>query len=98
MAIDGTYKLVTDTPMGKQESTLTMAADGGSVSGTTKSMFGESPFSGGKADGDNFEFQVSASSPMGKMELTFKGSVSGDDISGQVTTPFGPANFTGKRA
>jgi hypothetical protein len=97
MAIDGTYNLVTDTPMGKQESTLTLKADGDALIGSTKSMMGEADFSGGKVDGDNFEFMIEAQGPMGKMELTFKGSVSGDDISGEVTTPFGPAKFEGKR-
>jgi hypothetical protein len=98
MAVDGTYKLEITTPMGKQPCALTMKTEGDALSGSTNSRVGGNAiFSGGKADGDNFQFMVVENGPAGKMKMTYKGSVSGDDILGAVTTPFGPANFKGKR-
>ena len=37
MAIDGTYNVEIDTPMGKQESKLTLKTDGDKVSGSMDS-------------------------------------------------------------
>ena len=40
MAIDGTYKIEIDTPMGKQEATLTLKTAGDKLSGTAESAYG----------------------------------------------------------
>jgi hypothetical protein len=99
MAVDGTYKIEIDTPMGKQESTLTLKADGGKLSGSMESMFGKQDFSGGTVTGDSFAFTMEISSPMGNMKLDYTGQVSGDDISGNVKAgDFGTSPFKGKRA
>ena len=99
MAVDGTYKIEIDTPMGKQESTLTLKADGDKLSGVMESMFGKQDFSGGTVTGDNFAFTMKISGPMGDMQLDYTGTVSGDDISGSVKAgDFGSSPFTGKRA
>jgi hypothetical protein len=98
MAVAGTYKTSSNTPMGKQESTLTLIVDGDSLSGSSASPMGTTEFSGGKVDGDNFEFEMNVKSPMGDMKLTFVGTVSGDNISGTVKSQFGDMPFTGARA
>ena len=98
MAVDGTYKIEMDTPMGKQESTLTLKTDGGKLSGSTESMFGKLDFSGGTVTGDSFAFTMKMSGPMGDMQLDYTGQVSGDNISGSVKAgDFGSSPFKGKR-
>lgn len=99
MAIDGTYKLTVNTPMGSQEVTLTLKADGNALSGSSVTPMGSQDFSGGKIDGDTFAFAMNISGPMGQMTLEFTGKVDGDDISGDVQLgSFGSASFKGSRA
>jgi len=100
MAIDGTYNVVVDTPIGKQNNVMTLKTDGDVLSGTMKSLAfnAEDNFTGGKVNGDAFEFEFEAATPMGKMKLEVKGTVSGDKTSGEVKTMFGMAPFEGTRA
>ena len=99
MAVDGTYNIENDTPMGKQPGKLVLQSDGGSLSGTLSGQMGEQPFQNGSVNGDDFVFSVKISGPMGEMQLEFKGTVSGDAISGQVQAgSFGSSPFTGTRA
>ena len=98
MAVDGTYKIEIDTPMGKQEATLTLKTDGDKLSGTSESVFGKMDFSGGTVTGDNIAWSMEISSPMGSMKLEYTGKVSGDDISGDVKAgDFGTSPFKGRR-
>ena|SRR4030042_1792988 len=98
MAIDGTYKIEIDTPMGKQEATLNLKTDGDKLSGTTESAFGKTDFSGGTVSGDTVAFSMEISSPMGNMKLDYSGKVSGNDISGSVKAgDFGSSPFKGKK-
>ena len=48
MAVDGTYSVDIDTPMGKQSGKLTLAAEGDSLSGSFSGPMGEQSFSGGR--------------------------------------------------
>ena len=99
MAVDGTYNIQIDTPMGSQTGKLTLKTDGDSLSGSIVSSMGEQVFDGGTLTGDEFAWSIQVSGPMGDMKLDFKGSVSGDEISGQVELgSFGSANFKGTRA
>ncbi len=98
MAIDGTYKIEIDTPMGKQESTLTLKTDGNKLSGNMESMLGKMDFSGGTVKGDDFAWNMEITSPMGNMKLEYTGKVSGNEISGQVKAgDFGSSPFKGKK-
>jgi len=99
MAVDGTYNIVTESPMGKQDGKLTLKTDGGSLSGSIAGAQGEQAFEGGTVSGDNVEWSVQINGPMGQMKLDFKGSVTGDEISGDVQVgSFGSATFKGTRA
>jgi len=99
MAVDGTYNVEIDTPMGKQESKLIIKTEGGVVSGSMDSPMGAMEFSGGKVSGDEVAWEAEISSPMGKMNLEYKLKVSGDDISGEVKAgDFGTSPLKGKRA
>lgn len=100
MAVDGTYNIEVQTPMGNRPGKLTLKADGDSLSGSYDGgMGGEQAFSGGTVTGDEATWSISVSGPMGQMKLDFKVKVTGDDISGQVQLgSFGTGNITGKRA
>lgn len=99
MAVDGTYNVEIDTPMGKQESKLTLKTDGDALSGTMESPMGTQEFSGGKVSGDEVSWEMEITGPMGKMNLECKLKVSGDDISGEVRAgDFGSSPLRGKRA
>lgn len=99
MAVDGTYNVEIDTPMGKQESKLTLKTDGDKLSGSVESPMGTLEFSGGKVSGDDVSWNMEIESPMGKMDLTYNLKVSGDNISGEVKAgDFGSSPLKGKRA
>jgi hypothetical protein len=99
MAIDGTYSIQIDTPMGAQTAALTLKTDGNILSGSAASGMGESEFTDGTIDGENIAWRMNINSPFGEMTLEFKGNISGDDISGEVTIGnFGTSPFRGSRA
>jgi len=98
MAVDGTYNVEIDTPMGKQESKLTLKTDGDALSGSMDSPMGTMEFSGGKVSGDDISWEMEISSPMGKINLEYNLKVSGDDITGEVKAGnFGSSPLKGKR-
>ena len=99
MAVDGTYNIEVQTPMGNQPGKLTLKTDGDSLSGSFYSgMAGEQAFSGGTVTGDDATWSISVSGPMGQMKLDFKVTVTGDEISGQVQLgSFGTGDIKGKR-
>jgi len=99
MAIDGTYQIEVDTPMGKQAAKLTLKTSGGALSGTIEDSFGKHEFGGGQAEGDQVAWGMEIESPMGKMQLDYTGKVTGDSISGDVKVgSFGTSPFKGQRA
>ena len=99
MAVDGTYNIEVDTPMGTRPGKLTLKTDGGSLSGTYSAEEGENAIDDGTLSGEEVAWSVQISTPMGKFNLDFKGTVSGDAISGQVQAgEFGSFPFKGTRA
>jgi hypothetical protein len=97
MAIDGTYKIEIDTPIGKQEATLTLKTAGDKLSGTGESMMGKNEFTGA-VKGDTLTWTMDINSPMGEMKLEYTAKVTGDDIAGEVKIgTFGSSPFKGKR-
>jgi hypothetical protein len=98
MAVDGTYNIEVDTPMGKQESKLTLKSAGVKLNGTIESSFGKNSFTGGTIKGNEVSWSMEINSPMGNLKLDYKGKVSGNDISGEVKAgDFGTSPFKGKR-
>ena len=99
MAVDGTYNIQINTPMGAQTGKLSLKTDGNSLSGSIATSMGEQSFDSGTISGDELAWSIQLSGPMGQITLDFKGSVSGDDISGRVQLgSFGTADFKGTRA
>ena len=99
MAVDGTWRLTVNTPMGTQESTLVIAASGGALTGTQSAGSGEGrPIDEGTVEGNDIAWKSSINRPM-PMTLAFSGTIEGDTISGSVKLGmFGSASFSGVRA
>jgi len=98
MSVDGTYKIVSKTPVGDQPATLTLKTEGNVLTGSSSSdLEGVAPVLDGKVDGNSFSFSLCPKSPYGELKLDLTGKVEGDTISGDVNSMFGPASFTGKR-
>lgn len=97
MALDGTWKVTVDTPMGAQESTLTLKTVGTELTGDSKSAMGSFEIKGGKVDGDKASWTADLTQPM-PMKLEFEISVSGDNMTGSVKAgAFGTSPLKGTR-
>jgi hypothetical protein len=97
MAVDGTYEISIQTPMGTQPGKMVLKVEGDAVVGTMQNQMGTEPIQNGKANGDEFRFLVEAKTPMGPIKMTVKGKVEEDEVLGQAVTPFGPAPIKGKK-
>jgi hypothetical protein len=98
MSVDGTWNVVVKSPMGDQPSTLTLKADGGTLTGTASAQGNTNPIANGKVDGDAVSWSNSITTPF-PMTLEFAGKVEGDTLNGSVKAgSFGSFPFSGKRA
>ncbi len=94
---DGVWETVTNTPMGQQKATMTLATDGDTLTGTLAGAQGTITIQDGKVDGDRLTWKADITSPM-PITLSFSARVDGDAISGNVALgAFGNASFEGKR-
>jgi hypothetical protein len=84
------------TPIGARPATVSLASDGGTLTGT-QSAEGQSAQIVGTVNGDAVAWKVSITNPM-PMTVEFAGTVDGDAISGSMTAgAFGTWPFTGSR-
>ncbi len=98
MSADGTWNTTMNTPMGAQNGTLTLATDGGTLTGKLSGPQGDIDLTDGTVDGDALTWKAAITAPM-PMTLEFAATVDGDNISGNVKLgAFGDATFTGTRA
>ncbi|MYE14754.1 MAG: hypothetical protein F4X99_24450 [Gammaproteobacteria bacterium] len=95
---DGVWNTTMNTPMGAQKATLTLATDGGSLTGSMSGPQGSIDLKDGAVDGDSLSWKADITQPMA-MTLEFSATVSGDEIAGNVQLgAFGTASFSGTRA
>ncbi|MEX0784582.1 MAG: hypothetical protein WD557_18260 [Dehalococcoidia bacterium] len=98
MAVDGTYDLTMQTPMGNRDVKLDLTSAGNDLSGSFAGPQGNAPLTG-SVDGDAFNFSLTFTGQMGPMELKFDGKQDGDNLAGTVQFgAFGSGPFTAKRA
>ena len=98
MAVDGNWNLVMTTPMGERNATLTLKADGGTLTGTSGADGNMAEIFEGTISGDDVAWKVSITNPM-PLTLAFTGKVSGDGMSGEMGIGMmGSFPFTGTRA
>ncbi len=98
MGVDGTWNMSMKTPLGEQAGTLTLATDGGTLTGTMSGPQGSMALEGGTVDGNSLAWTVNMTSPMPiKVEAT--ATIDGDSITGEAKLgAFGTAPFSGSRA
>lgn len=98
MSVDGDWKVTMNSPMGAQEATLTLKAEGSALSGKIVGPQGTQDFAGGTIDGEALSWKINMTQRM-PIELEFDARVEGDSISGNVKLgAFGNATFQGARA
>jgi len=97
MAVDGTWNIAIETPIGTRQATLNLAASGGALTGTQSADGNTGEITDGKVDGNNVSWKVAITNPM-PMTLEFSGTVNGDKISGNANAgAFGALPFSGTR-
>lgn len=99
MSVEGTFDITINTPMGKEESKLTLAANGGELTGTMQQPGkDEITVDNGTVEGANVTWSADVTSPI-PLTLKFAGQVDGDAIGGEVELGmYGKSDFTGTRA
>lgn len=98
MSADGTWNITTNSPMGSQQGTLTLASDGGALTGTMSGPQGDIEIQDGTVDGDKLTWKAQVTQPMA-ITLDVAATVDGDAISGTIKLgAFGNATFSGQRA
>lgn len=78
---------------------LNLIQNGGEVSGSLDSMFGQGEIAGGKISGNEIN-AVAATSFQGQtLELNIKGTIEGEEMKGTITAPMipMPVSFSGKK-
>ena len=98
MAIDGTYIIVANTPMGAQETKLEVKQEGNVITGTGTALGKSLRIENGQVAGNTAAFTISADTPFGPMKLNFKLTFDGDKVTGEAISPFGAMPIKGKRA
>jgi len=97
MAVDGTWNLTMDTPMGERTSTLVVKAAGGALEGSQSAEGQTAAIFDGTVSGNTVGWKVSITQPM-PLTLEFSGTVDGDAMSGTVQLGmFGSSPFRATR-
>jgi len=98
MAIDGTWNLRMQTPMGERPVTVRLDTSGGGLAGAMVGAAGEQAIFDASTDGTAVKWSVMFSGAMGEMKLDYSGAVNGDAISGTVQFgAFGSGTFSGSK-
>ena len=96
-SIDGVWNATMNTPLGARQVTLTLASDGGTLTGTMAADEGTIEIKDGTVDGDSSSWKADITNPM-PLTPQFAATVDGDEITGNVKLGgFGNASFTGTR-
>ena len=94
--VDGTYDVVVKSPLGDQNLTLTVKADGNSFTGQASGAMGAADVTG-TVDGNTLSWKQQMTSPM-PMTLDITATVDGDTVTGNVGAgAFGSFPLNGKR-
>ena len=60
MSVDGNWNITVNSPMGAQPSSLSLKADGGTLTGTQSAQGNTADIANGKVDGDTLNGNVKA--------------------------------------
>jgi hypothetical protein len=78
--VAGTWTASFDTQIGVQNYTYVFQVDGGTLTGTAKSQFGETKISEGSVKGDEITFVENLDFQGQALRIVYKGKISGDEI------------------
>jgi len=92
----GTWSIETETPEGSQPGTLVLTQDGGNVTGTFRSQFGDAPVNG-TINGSELSLTMVLSFGGQQLRIELSGTIDGETASGTAETPMGSARWTGRR-
>lgn len=97
MSVEGAYDCVTKSPMGDQQSVLTVNVDGDTFTGTNAGAMGTLDIENGRVNGDTLSWKMQMKVPM-PMELDCQATIDGDTLTGTVNAgAFGSMAMTGVR-
>ena len=97
MSVEGVYDCVTQSPMGAQNSVLTINVDGDTITGTNEGAQGSMDLEEGKVDGNTMNWVMNMTVPM-PMKLEASATVDGDQLTGTVKAgAFGDMPMTGTK-
>jgi hypothetical protein len=98
MSYTGNWKIIINSPMGDQESSLALTESENKLTGTQSSKFGSGDIANGVVDGSNASWSIDITQPFA-MTLEFSAQLDGNAISGTVKLgSFGESSFKGSRA
>jgi hypothetical protein len=98
MSVDGNWNITINSPMGAQPSSLSLKAEGSTLTGTQTAQGNSRAIANGKVDGDTVSWSNEITTPF-PMTLAFTGKVVGDTLNGSVQAgSFGSFPFSGTRA
>lgn len=97
-SVAGTWTIVTQSPQGTMEGSMTITQDGTAISGTmTSQMMGSTPFSG-QVQGRRVSWTLSLNFGGQGIDLTYRAEVDGNRMTGTVAAgEFGSFTFTGEK-
>jgi hypothetical protein len=94
--IAGTWDCTSQTPMGAQQSVMTLRCEGETVTGTSVTDLETVEITDGHFDGRTFTWKMRMTEPM-KMNLRGEVVVDGDSFAGGVAAFLGSSDMTGRR-
>lgn len=102
MAVDGTWDVTLNTPLGERSGTFAFRTSGGALAGTWTGPQASQDFEGGTVEatgtGDALAWTMPLQTPAGDIPLTITATVIGDAITGEVVYGiFGSGTFAGTR-
>lgn len=96
-SMDGSWKIVIESPMGDQQGVLTVKVSGDSFTGTFAAALGSAAVENGKVDGDTLRWKMKITVPL-PTTIDCQATVSGNSMTGTATSgSFGSYPLTGTR-
>lgn len=95
--VDGAWDCVIKSPLGDQQSVMTVSSDGATFTGTMTGAMGSLDIEDGKVEGDKLSWKMGIKVPM-PMVLDCEATVNDDTITGSAGAgAFGSFPLTGTR-
>ena len=96
--LSGDWVLTTESPMGAQDSDMSVTQTGDALSGTITTQMGSVDYKGTLTGGKDVAFGFTFDAQGMILQIDYKGVVEGDTMKGVATFgEFGEGNFTAKR-